>query len=705
MSRNFIPFCAPLATILCLAAGGLLAQPTPAPRTGVLAQMTASTSAHHFRSVRELLEDSALTYDNTQVHSFLHAREHLYEVLPQATAGDLRTTGGLNLKVMAQGGMTSLAAFGDIGAGQPASAAFVRAFDRAGSYLLPAGSYLIDEAMRLRSGTSLHFAAGARIEMAVGAVDNLIRNHNATAPLEPAVAVDTSVTYASHDVGDEVRIGDHRYILVAQSSTHTDLVNAAGAKFIPALDTDISITGASFSAVLDQNGPQTRDAAQIERWRWHGILLESVQHVHISGFTIKDTTRYGINCQGGCFDVRIANMNFEQRGYDHGRGIKNQDCINIRQGSSRVYVGYIYGRCGDDVVAITGLQPSYSQGDTYVPGRRPNNINLNRAYRSREISHVTVEHLFADAAGSHHKVRLLGSDDVEVHHIFITNIHDSTTARDIDGNDLGRTTGAAAAILIGSPVYGRDPHTDSTLMHNIFISDVSTLTRSAVRFQWSAQDVYMSDITLQWDATTSDTEGRGQEAYLVRYADTNTFPVTESFRPVYRNHVLDGGAMLHDGRVPEPTDLTELGVGVFFDQDMDIYDSVFSNVVIKEARNIAYIGADVNFHNVLFSDWTVFRLGQMAFRVIDAPSARDLVWSAKDIVAMDRDRIGAGLGNVGQFYSSRNNMRLMGSMPNVRQDEPPPVPVDGSRVRFEAGAGKFSRATNAIGENNQWVSQ
>lgn len=663
------------------------------------ARSPAAVEGRAFATVDDLLT-SPMQDGDLAPGTLVHAGLHRYVV--RAGASALTTAGGLGLDVVPVAGRVDVTAFAD--RGNTADFMFARALARPGNYLIPPGEYPITQALILHPGTHLHVSAGVHLRLVDGAVDNLIRNANATAPLEPMVALDTSLTYATHPAGTEVRVGNHRFEVVEPNTVVTDLVTAQGVQLIPALDRNISISGDGALAVLDGNGTRTRTVSQVERWRWIGLLFENVDGLEVSRLLVRDSTRWGISCQAGCYNARFQDLHFFQPGYRGGDGIPNQDCINLRSGVREVYVGRIYGQCGDDAVALTTIHPDWTPGSDPV-SRKPAQINMNVAYRPRDIGYVTIEQIQTDAIGSHHKVRLLGSDLNAVHHIHISDIHDHTVGPEVVGNEYGRFS-ATAAILIGSARYGRAPHADETLMHNIHISNVSTLTRSVVRFQWSSSDVYMTGLSTQWSARTDSETQSGQQAYLVFYDYEDAFPPPPGTRAVHRRHVLDGAAMLHDGQdVARPWDLRDGGSAVSFDKDLTVTESSYSDVFIKAARHAVSVGPRVELRNVHFEDFRINRLGQMAFRVRGEDVQKRLDWSADDFTLLDRDRLWAGHRNQGEFYSRDNTMRLGPGMPEVLPGETIPVPVDRSQVRFRAGAGGFEQETDAHAMDGQWVSQ
>lgn len=644
------------------------------------------------------LETSSLAPGDLPPGAFVSAGPHRYRTV--RAKGDLTAGDGLALEVLpvlGQKDVTAYAAQSDT-----ADAMFARALARPGSYVVPPGDYPVSRALVLQPGTHLHLAAGARIRLIDGAVDNLIRNANATAPLEPAVARDTTLTYGDHPPGTEVVLGAHRFVTIAAGSRVTDLVTAGGVELIPALDRDIRITGSGALSRLDGNGTANRKEAEIERWRWIGLLFENIRGLEVRDIAVADTARWGMACQSGCYEARFQELYFDQPGFRGGAGIPNQDCINLRSGTSEVYVGHIFGQCGDDAVALTAIHPDWRPGMA-PPSKKPAQINMNVAYRARDIGYVTIEHVETDAIGSHHKVRLLGSDRNAVHHVFISDLHDTTRGTEVMGNEYGRSS-ATAAVLIGSARYGGSPHADETLMHNIHIDNVSTLTRAAVRFQWSSSDVYMSNLTTQWSAATDSPDGQGQEAFAVFYDYEDAWPPPKGLRAVHRRHVLNGAALLHDGDdVTRAGDLRDGGVAVGFDKTLTVTDSSYSDVFIKQARHAVVVGPGVTLKGVHFEDFRIVRLGQMAFRVMPDPDLRQLDWSASSFTLLDRAQLWPGHRNAGYFYSARNTLRLGDGMPAVQPGEPVPAPVPGSRLRFAAGAGGFDAPTSARAENGRWV--
>jgi hypothetical protein len=312
------------------------------------------------------------------------------------------------------------------------------------------------------------------------------------------VAEDSAITYADSPVGNEVEIGGYRYETVPDNFEKTNLVNANGVHLIQKLDKNITISGDGKGAVLDGAGVATGEnhPNPSQRWRWLGVNFELIENLQVSGLTLRDTVRFAINCSSGCYNADFRDLNFEQRGWDFGRGRENSDCLNIRHASRNIRISNISGTCGDDSVALTTLHKDWHPVTNDKTTSTTINTNFNY-FGDRSISHVTIDSINTLNVGGHHDVRLLSSDDIGVHHVSIRDISDFSSERTALGNEW-EWGEAQAAILVNSARYGDAPDEPCSGVSNVTISDVHTSTRAA------GSAIFISDDTILRDSAFSD---------------------------------------------------------------------------------------------------------------------------------------------------------------------------------------------------------
>lgn len=113
-----------------------------------------------------------------------------------------------------------------------------------------------------------------------------------------------------------------------------------------------------------------------QAWRSTALLFANVEQFEVSGLRFYDTNSWA-TCFEQCRYGKVTNLTFDQR-----NGSKNQDGIDIRDGSHDILVENISGGTYDDMLALTNL-PGYAQnkilGTTiYEVDKRTNTLRTER---------------------------------------------------------------------------------------------------------------------------------------------------------------------------------------------------------------------------------------------------------------------------------------------------------------------------------------
>ena len=106
--------------------------------------------------------------------------------------------------------------------------------------------------------------------------------------------------------------------------------------------------------------------SQMGDWRGVGILLANVANFSVSNLKIVESHGWGISLEA-CSYGSVENIEFDARMYKEIDGIlhnmENQDGVDIRIGCHHITISDIYGRTGDDLVALTAIaSPQYHNG-------------------------------------------------------------------------------------------------------------------------------------------------------------------------------------------------------------------------------------------------------------------------------------------------------------------------------------------------------
>ncbi|QBF31236.1 hypothetical protein [Thalassococcus sp. S3] len=515
------------------------------------------------------------------------------------------------------------------------------------------------------------------------------------------VTGDTTYTSQSVVVGDFVQLGYLYYEVIKASDTRSPLVNQNNVRFVPAQDTNIHIFGNGETTVLDGNGRNNRDVQNdVEPWRSHGILLCGVTRSSIRDLTIKDSAMYGISLENGCCYMKLHDIHFDQPGWSFGEGIPNQDGIDLRFGCYHVSIRGITGWTGDYVIALTALHPINVENYGYVS--RPVQLNQRYDFHGAHIRFVTISDIKAIPRGSHHTIRLLTSDDREISDVTIRDVHDSTTAREVLGNEYG-VDRAEAVILIGDKKYGRDPSPTARSISNVRISNVSGLARHIIQFKWSASRIFIDGISTAYLAEygpVADGTPKSLLQNLITFMD-GTHP-TETC--VVQDLILDGAQTGNDVPLDQSgaPSWKDVGSVVEIRKNVEVRRAAFNNVQVFAAQQLLYMFDDAKADKIAFTGWNGYQIGLMGFRVKAGSRHLESSGAVRSFFSRRNFYLDHPAEN-NCFYSTSQFMTFDRTCPEVTVNDIVPTPVLGSELTFDVGAlGSNTQKVLARGNGSGW---
>lgn len=191
---------------------------------------------------------------------------------------------------------------------------------------------------------------------------------------------------------------------------------------------NITIIGVG-NAVLDGGTPNGLTEKTANTNGLPGIINNTMIFFrNVSGFTIenlhiREQRWWGMTFMH-CNQGRISNINFSATNIT-----PNQDGIDLRAGCHDIVIENIFGKTGDDTIALTALA-----GKLFQTFKIENKNN--------DIYNVIIRNICSCVTGGHHIVRLLNHDGLKLYNILIDGIMDRS-----DG------IAAKAALKIGDERY------------------------------------------------------------------------------------------------------------------------------------------------------------------------------------------------------------------------------------------------------------
>lgn len=227
---------------------------------------------------------------------------------------------------------------------------------------------------------------------------------------------------------------------------------------------NIHITGLG-SATLDggcHNGLTERTSGKdgMPHVIWNNmILMTNVEAFSITGITFRDMRWWAVNLIFAS-EGKLQSLTFDARD-----NVPNQDGLDLRVGCHNITVENIYGRAGDDLVALSGFCGFERRAGFWVTGMSP------------DIHHITIRNVIGSSI-TKGVIALRNQDGICLHDIDIDGVHDTSE----DGKSR-----PYAVVRIGQKTYG-----------SIRFSELSETSRIAVRnIHATVGDAVMVNVTLE----------------------------------------------------------------------------------------------------------------------------------------------------------------------------------------------------------------
>lgn len=222
-------------------------------------------------------------------------------------------------------------------------------------------------------------------------------------------------------------------------------------------------------------------------WRNIGILFAKVDSFEISNLLMKDYHCWAISMEK-CSNGKIADITFDavQNMNIDGENVRilNQDGVDIRKGCHHIDIENIYGRTGDDCVALTAYIPkSLSCGSldyTEVSGMKMEELDM------LHIHDISIRNIKAHSAGGHQIIRLLNSGGLKLYNILIDGVYDTSAESNV--TDM-------VTLRIGdqNPAWGGSTPSGDT--SNIHINNIVSRSHYAILIPGTLTDSSIRNVT------------------------------------------------------------------------------------------------------------------------------------------------------------------------------------------------------------------
>lgn len=216
-------------------------------------------------------------------------------------------------------------------------------------------------------------------------------------------------------------------------------------------------------------------------WRTMGILFCAVTDYELAGFTLEETQCWGITQENGCARGWVHDIRFNDS-----NKMRNQDGVDVRKGCHDIVIENITGVCGDDVVALTALrQPA---GTPRANGKSACQIGGSWPESDDDVHDITIRNIRARCSGGHGIIRLLVQDGIQMHHIAVSNVVDTT--------DVAKGHPRCQATLrIGDVNYWSIKRNELGDMRDIVVKDVECRGRVGVWIHGPLADATFMNVT------------------------------------------------------------------------------------------------------------------------------------------------------------------------------------------------------------------
>ena len=223
--------------------------------------------------------------------------------------------------------------------------------------------------------------------------------------------------------------------------------------------------------------------AQTGDWRNIGVLLANVENFQIENLTIRNAHAWSVSLEK-CRVGRICNLTFdseETREID-GRPARvlNVDGVDLRKGCRDVVIDGIFGRTGDDLVAVTAIERGEKLGGVLGSTEvcdYSNSENL-------DARNIVIRNVCGYAAGGHQIVRLLNSSGIKIEGVLIDGV--------IDASPEGIVDRATIRIGDSNPAWGGVTPLGDT--RGVIVTNIQSRSRCAVLVAGSLVDSIISNV-------------------------------------------------------------------------------------------------------------------------------------------------------------------------------------------------------------------
>ena len=602
---------------------------------------------------------------------------------------------------------------------------------------VPAGRYIITSAMEVTDHFIL-LLENCSIKLADESYDCMIRNKNARAMRAPTglaadtrddgirSAVTSNATYSYTPGsgltvvadGSIVTINGFRYRVMASGFTATPLVNVNGVKFAPDRDDRIYVKGIG-KVTLDGNGMNnwaagSSGAISHALYRRNGVNFGFATNYEIDNITIVNTARWGMSNEHARW-FKITNITLEQPGWS-GRtiqpgasnwksqnGLPNQDGINIRCGCYDWDIDGVFGRTGDDCIAVTNLYPSNDPAE-----ERTNHYSSTWAPYGKDVMRFAIRNVRAKAIGTHHTVRLLTSDDRVIQGFDISDVFDMTTLADVAGNEYSVTTrGAEAVVLIGDKKYGKKNGPATSIGYGS-ITNIHGLAYHIVQHKWSSSNIEFTNIGTTAVGLLNEGSAVNQNAVTYMdgleqadYDDPGYVNTDAEFR--CENHTYDGVTVKNS----VPSGAAGQTTAFWIRTNVQINGLWINDITVRGCQNVMWIMGGPTGKGSYISggiDGVSIRgTTDDPFKVDVGADTASMNFFIRNIVIRALTALST-VTAAGRFYTPRFYFKLDDSGPRVRAVDTIPQSYAGSGpIAFDSGVNGFSVLTLAVSTASAWV--
>ncbi|MDO5308967.1 MAG: hypothetical protein Q4G03_05685 [Planctomycetia bacterium] len=314
--------------------------------------------------------------------------------------------------------------------------------------------WLLDRAILLPANTTIYFE-NCTVKLSDKCRDNFIRSANAGIGIEKVEAIENLRV---------IGIGKVEFFGADHPRATGDSAKTLGVR---TYGTDAGKEGES----------QTGD------WRNIGLLFVKVRRFQVENIAFIQAHAWSLSFEK-CSEGVIRHLRFEAdetREID-GRMEKvlNVDGVDLRKGCHNIVIDGISGHTGDDLVAITAINPQTKSGGQL----QSTEVCDYSEEEDLSVDNIVIRNVNGYAAGGHQIVRLLNASGIKLSNVIIDGVVDSSPVGVVD----------RATIRIGdsNPAWGGvTPLGDASA---VIVRNVASKARHAVLIAGSLTDSIITNV-------------------------------------------------------------------------------------------------------------------------------------------------------------------------------------------------------------------